>query len=48
MNQAFYDEFKKNESIKIGKIKNYIKNNSNEIAGKLKKVIAELNSKREQ
>jgi len=48
MNQAFYDKFKKNESIKIGRIKNYIKNNSNEIASKLKKVIAELNSKREQ
>lgn len=46
MNQGFYDEFKKNEAIKIEKIKNDIKNNKN-FAEKLKAVIAELNSKRE-
>ena len=46
MNQGFYDEFKKNESIKIEKIRTDIKNNKIFVE-KLKSVIAELNSKRE-
>jgi hypothetical protein len=46
MNQGFYNEFKKNESTKIEKIRTDIKNNKIFVE-KLKSVIAELNSKRE-
>jgi|LakMenEpi03Aug12_release.lakeMendotaPanAssembly.Ray.scaffolds.fasta_scaffold289376_2 hypothetical protein len=46
MNQAFYDEFKKNESIKMEKITTDIKNNKIFVE-KLKSVIEELHSRRE-